>query len=124
MINKILSFIASFIMLFQFMFPAVPAVKQSPDMLKEPQPQSNPLRTFDKIEGVSGSEFYIERPATELKEVKASQFGVDANKADNFNEIKKALEYCVNNPNTKLTFSEGTYYLDNKSQLLFKGMEN
>ncbi|MCQ2471823.1 MAG: hypothetical protein MJ147_07285 [Clostridia bacterium] len=124
MLSKILSFIASFVMLFQFMFTAVPAVKQSPDVLKEPQPQSNPLRTFDKIEGVSGSEFYIERPSTELKEVKASQFGVDANKADNFNEIKKALEYCANNPNTKLTFSEGTYYLDNKSQLLFKGMRN
>lgn len=124
MLVKFLSFIASFLMLFELLFPAQVQKKESPEVLKEPQPEYNAHRSFDKIEGADGAVFYIERPAGELNEINVSAFGMNPEKADNFQELKAALNYCKNHPNTKLKFESGTYYLDNKDALPFLDFEN
>lgn len=124
MITKIISVIASLIMLFQFAFPAQQELKISDNVLKEPEPQSSTFRTSDKIIGAGGSEFYIQRPSQNLKEVNVSQFGMSPEKSDNFNEFKSALAYCKQNPGTKLVFDKGTYYLDNKSALTLNGCKD
>lgn len=112
MLVKFLSLIASFLMLFEFLFPAQVQKKESPEVLKEPQPEYNANRSFDKIEGADGAVFYIERPAGELNEISVSAFGMSPERKDNFQELKAALNYCKNHPNTKLRFESGTYYLD------------
>lgn len=124
MIIKFLSLLASFLMLFQFVFPKESEIKKSDDILKEQPPQNSDLRTADKITGAGDSEFYIERPSDNLKEINASQFGMSPEKADNFNELKSAVAYCRSNPGTKLVLDKGTYYLDNKSALAFSGCKD
>ncbi len=124
MLVKILSLFASFLMLFDFLFPVDTPRKESPDVLSEPRPEYNELRYADKITGAGGSEFYIERPSDNLKEVNASQFGMNPEKEDNFNELKNALGYLKNNPGTKLVLDNGTYYLDNKSALTLNGCKD
>ena len=122
--SKFLSFIAAFLMLFQFAFPAVPSVKESEKVLIEAEPESNEMRTYDKINGVGGSVFYIARPSDNLNVVNASDFGMNSDKADNYNELKSALDYCRTHPNTKLVIDNGIYYLDNKAALSLVGSEN
>lgn len=124
MLTKLLALLASFLMLFQSAFPKEAEIRKSDDVLKEQPPQTSSLRTSDKITGAAGSEFYIERPSKNLKEVNASQFGMSPEKADNFNEFKAALAYCRSNPNTKLVLGSGSYYLDNKATISINGFNN
>lgn len=124
MLIKFLSFIASFLMLFQFLFPASPETKISDEVLKESPPEYNSYRTYDKITGVGGSEFYIERPSENLNTVNASDFGISPEKEDNYSAFLSALDYCRRNPNTRLVLGGGRYYLDNKSTISLNGFNN
>ena len=124
MLCRIVSFFASFLMLFQFMFPKEAESKISPEPLKETPPEYNEMKTFDKINGAGGSEFYIERPSDKIKEINASQFGVSAENPDNFSALKSAFDYCMKNPNTKLKIDDGVYYVDNKSTFALREAEN
>lgn len=124
MFVKIFSMLASFLMLFQFAFPAQPELKKSADVLKESEPEYNSFKTADKINGVYESVFYIERPSENVNEINASVFGMNPENADNFVQLKNALAYCKSNPNTRLKFDEGVYYLDNKSSLVLHGFDN
>lgn len=124
MLVKLFSLIASFLMLFQFAFPAVPPVKESEGVLMESKPEANAFRTYDEINGAGGSVFYIARPAGELNTVNASNFGMSPENADNFNEFKAAIEYCRMNPNTKLVIDSGEYYIDNRETFKLYGLKN
>ena len=122
--TRFFSLIASFLMLFQFAFPKEAVLPASGEPLTESKPEYNKHRTADKIDGVGGSVFFIERPSDNLNEVKASDFGISAGKSDNFQEFKAAIGYCRENPGTKLVFDGGTYYLDNKSTLSLRGCKD
>lgn len=124
MLVKIIAFFASFLMLFQFIFPEEAELKESGDILKESKPEYNELRTADEINGVGGSVFYIERPSDNLNEVYASDFGMSPDKSDNYQEFLNALAYCRSNPDTKLVLGSGRYYLDNKNTISLNGFKN
>ena len=122
--SKFLSFIAAVLMLFQFAFPPVPPVRESDSVLIESEPKNNEMRKYDKINGAGGSVFYIARPSGNLNVINASDFGMNPEKADNYNELKSALDYCRSHPNTKLVIDNGIYYLDNKASLSLVGFKN
>ncbi|MBP9989461.1 MAG: hypothetical protein KBT46_08180 [Ruminococcus sp.] len=124
MFIKIISLITSFLMLFQFAFPIEPELKKSDNVLREPEPQFNSLRTYDKINGAAQSDFYIERPNENLNEIKASDFGMSVGRKDNYPAFKSALDYCKANPGTKLIFDKGTYYFNNISALKLNGFRD
>lgn len=107
MFLKIISFIASFFVLFS----SSAVLPESPDVLIEYASSLSENRTADEINGVNGTKFYIERPLTSsLNEVNASLFGLSQDKEDNFEAFQSALNYCSENPGTRLVIDKGTYY--------------
>lgn len=107
MLLKIISFIASIIL----MFTPSAALPQNPDVLEETLDNLSENRTADEINGANGTRFYIQRPkADKLNEVNASDFGLSEKNADNFDAFQSALNYCSQHPQTKLVIDKGTYY--------------
>ncbi len=106
MLIKIVSFIASIILMFT---PSV-AMPEKPDVLVETLDNLSENRTADKINGANGTRFYIQRPkADKLNEVNAADFGLSEENEDNFAAFQSALNYCSQNPQTKLVIDKGTY---------------
>ena len=106
MLLKIVSFIASIILIFT---PSVAAPEKG-DVLIETLACTNESRTADKIDGANGTTFYIQRPnADKLNTVNASDFGLSENNEDNFEAFQSALNYCSQHPQTKLVIDKGTY---------------
>ena len=124
MIERIISALAAFLMLFSFAFPAEPERKEKSLKTAEPAPAESNDRTYDKIEGVEGADFYIARPGKALNTVNASDFGMLPENADNYPALKNALEYCADHPGTRLFIPGGEYYLDNRETLSLSGCEN
>ena len=107
MLLKLVSFIASILLL----FTSSVTVPQKPDVLVEVLDNLNENRTADEINGANGTKFYIQRPKSEkLTEVNASDFGLSESNEDNFTAFQNALNYCSQNPQTKLVIDNGTYY--------------
>lgn len=128
MLLKIVSFIASILMMFSSSAP-LPQIGEvlveSPDTLSE-------NRTADEINGASGTRFYIQRPKSEkLNEINASEFGLSEDNADNYEAFQSALDYCSQHPQTKLIIDKGTYYFrspdgldaNNCTDLLIEGSD-
>ena len=91
MLLKIVSFIASIILLF---VPSA-ALPETPDVLIEKLDNLSENRTADEINGANGTKFYIQRPKAEkLNEVNASDFGLSESSEDNFEAFQNALNYC------------------------------
>ncbi|MBQ2759281.1 MAG: hypothetical protein IJE93_05885, partial [Clostridia bacterium] len=73
MLLKLVSFIASIVLLFM----SSVTVPQKPDVLVEVLDNLSENRTADEINGALGTRFYIQRPKSEkLTEVNASDFGL------------------------------------------------
>ena len=107
MLLKIVSFIASVILMFT---PSV-SLPEKPDVLVETLDNLSENRTADEINGANGTKFHIQRPkADKLNEVNASAFGLSEDNADNFEAFQSALNYCSQHPQTKLVIDKGTYY--------------
>ena len=107
MLLKLVSFIASILLL----FTSSVTVPQKPDVLVEVLDNLSENRTADEINGANGIKFYIQRPKSEkLTEVNASDFGLSESNEDNFTAFQNALNYCSQNPQTKLVIDNGTYY--------------
>lgn len=128
MLQKIISFIASIILLFT---PSA-ALPEKPDVLIETLDNLSDTRTADEINGASGTRFYIQRPKSEkLNEVNAADFGLSEDNKDNFAAFQSALDYCSKNPQTKLIIDKGTYYFrsvngldaNNCTDLLIEGSD-
>ncbi len=128
MLLKIVSFIASIILIFT---PSVAAPEKG-DVLIETLACTNESRTADKIDGANGTTFYIQRPnADKLNTVNASDFGLSENNEDNFEAFQSALNYCSQHPQTKLVIDKGTYYFrstngldaNNCTDLLIEGSD-
>lgn len=125
MLVKIVALFASFIMLFVNLFSTQPSLVESGDVLIEEKPVANELRTYDELNGAAGSKFYIERPkADALKVVNGSDFGMDAEKEDNYEAFKAALDYCKSNSGTYLKLNEGIYKINNKETFNLQGLKD
>ena len=114
MLKRIVSFIASIILLFtqEVSLPDTPEVLvETPDSLIE-------NRTADEINGANGTRFYIQRPKSDiLNVVNAADFGLSESNEANFEAFQDALDYCSQHPQTKLIINNGEYYFKSLSGL-------
>ena len=107
MLLKIVSFIASIVLL----FTSSATIPDKSDVLVEELVNLSENRTADEINGANGTKFYIQRPkADKLNEVNAADFGLSEENEDNFAAFQSALNYCSQHPQTKLVIDKGTYY--------------
>ena len=114
MLLKLVSVIASIFLFFM----SATAMPESPGVLIETLDKLSKSRYADEINGVNGTKFYIQRPKDEsLNEVNASEFGLFESNKDNFEAFQKALDYCSQNPKTKLVIDRGTYYFRSENGL-------
>ncbi len=114
MLLKLISFIASILLLFTSSSITPPAS----DVIVEALDNLSESRTADEINGANGTHFYIQRPKAEkLTEINASDFGLSEENEDNFSAFQSALEYCSQHPQTKLIVDKGTYYFRSENGL-------
>ncbi|MBO5360698.1 MAG: hypothetical protein J6B25_07660 [Clostridia bacterium] len=107
MLLKLISFIASILLL----FASAPTLPDKPDVLVEELDNLSENRSADEINGANGTRFYIQRPREEkMNAVNASDFGLSEENEDNFSAFQSALNYCAAHPRTKLVIDKGTYY--------------
>ncbi|MBR5498352.1 MAG: hypothetical protein IKV76_10275 [Clostridia bacterium] len=128
MLLKIVSFIASIVLL----FTSSVAMPERGEVHSESLDNLSENRTADEINGANETRFYIQRPKTDkLNEVNAAYFGLSENNEDNFAAFQSALDYCSKNPQTKLVINKGTYYFrsingldaNNCTDLLIEGSD-
>ena len=73
------------------------------NLAAESEPTTDEMRTYDRVDGVNDSAFYIARPNEKsCRSVNASDFGVSTAADDNYSAFCKAIEYCKANPNITL----------------------
>ncbi len=107
MLLKIVAAIASVILF----FTSSVAMPGNSEEIKETLGELSGSRMADEITGVGETKFYIQRPVSgKLKSVNASKFGLSEKNNDNYTAFQKALNYCSENPQTKLVINKGTYY--------------
>ncbi len=124
MFDKIISIIISLLVSIQFFnFSFIPKIEKEA-VLTENVPSVNQYQKFDKITGVSGTEFYIIRPDENLSVADASKFGLSELNADNTESLENAIEFCRSNPNTVLNIKKGTYYFSPKKPISLSEMRN
>ncbi len=117
MIKKFISLIASVILLFTSS-AEIPVIKS---VLKEAEPQADEYRFYDEINGTNGTTFYIGQPDEDsLNTVNAEVFGLSETAEDNFTAFQSALDFCRENPHTKLVINKGTYYFRNTESLVIR----
>jgi len=107
MFLRLVSFIASILLL----FTSSSAMPNESEVFVEVLNILSENRTVDEINGAGGTKFYIQRPkSNRLNEVNAAEFGLSESNEDNFDAFQNALNYCSQNPRTKLVIDKGTYY--------------
>ena len=83
------------------------------------------MRTYDRVDGVNDSVFYIARPNEKsCRSVNASDFGVSTAADDNYSAFCKAIEYCKANPNITLKVDGGKYYFRTDKAIMLDGLKN
>lgn len=91
----------------------------------ENEPTADETRTYDRVDGVNDSVFYIARPNEKnYKTVNASDFGVSTAADDNYSAFCKAIEYCKANPNITLKVDGGKYYFRTDKSIMLDGLKN
>lgn len=95
------------------------------NLAAESEPTTDEIRTYDRVDGVNDSVFYIARPNEKnYKTVNASDFGVSTAADDNYSAFCKAIEYCKANPNTTLKVDGGKYYFRTDKSIMLDGLKN
>lgn len=95
------------------------------NLAAESEPTTDEMRTYDRVDGVNDSVFYIARPNEKnYKTVNASDFGVSTAADDNYSEFCKAIEYCKANPNITLKVDGGKYYFRTDKAIMLDGLKN
>ncbi len=94
-------------------------------LIIEKEPTADEARSYDRVDGVNNSTFYIARPnENHYKTVNASDFGVSTAANDNYSAFCKAIEYCKANPNTTLKIDGGKYSFRTDSAIILDGLKN
>lgn len=95
------------------------------NLAAESEPTTDEMRTYDRVDGVNDSVFYIARPNEKnYKTVNASDFGVSTAADDNYSAFCKAIEYCKANPNITLKVDGGKYYFQTDKAIMLDGLKN
>lgn len=95
------------------------------NLAAESEPTADEVRTYDRVDGVNDSVFYIARPNEKnYKIVNASDFGVSTDTNDNYAAFCSAIEYCKANPNTILKVDGGKYYFRTDKAIVLNGLKN
>ena len=126
MTQTFLCIITSILMLVAPIFNLKPTPITMPENLAaESEPTTDEIRTYDRVDGVNDSVFYIARPNEKnYKTVNASDFGVSTAADDNYSAFCKAIEYCKANPNTTLKVDGGKYYFRTDKSIMLDGLKN
>lgn len=95
------------------------------NLAAESEPTTDEMRTYDRVDGVNDSIFYIARPNEKsCRSVNASDFGVSTAADDNYTAFCKAIEYCKANPNITLKVDGGKYYFRTDKAIMLDGLKN
>ena len=95
------------------------------NLAAESKPTTDEVRTYDRVDGVNDSVFYIARPNEKrCRSVNASDFGVSTAADDNYSAFCKAIEYCKANPNITLKVDGGKYYFRTDKSIMLDGLKN
>ncbi len=95
------------------------------NLAAESEPTTDEMRTYDRVDGVNDSVFYVARPNEKsCRSVNASDFGVSTAADDNYSTFCKAIEYCKANPNIMLKVDGGKYYFRTDKSIMLDGLEN
>ena len=126
MTQTILCIITSILMLVAPIFNLKPTPITMPENLAaESEPTTDEMRTYDRVDGVNDSVFYIARPNEKsCRSVNASDFGVSTAADDNYSAFCKAIEYCKANPNITLKVDGGKYYFRTDKAIMLDGLKN
>lgn len=126
MTQTILCIITSILMLVAPIFNLKPTPITMPENLAaESEPTTDEVRTYDRVDGVNDSVFYIARPNEKsCRSVNASDFGVSTAADDNYSAFCKAIEYCKANPNITLKVDGGKYYFRTDKAIMLDGLKN
>ena len=126
MTQTFLCIITSILMLVAPIFNLKPTPITMPENLAaESEPTTDEMRTYDRVDGVNDSVFYIARPNEKsCRSVNASDFGVSTAADDNYSAFCKAIEYCKANPNITLKVDGGKYYFRTDKAIMLDGLKN
>lgn len=126
MTQTFLCIITSILMLVAPIFNLKPTPITMPENLAaESEPATDEMRTYDRVDGVNDSVFYIARPNEKsCRSVNASDFGVSTAADDNYSAFCKAIEYCKANPNITLKVDGGKYYFRTDKAIMLDGLKN
>ena len=126
MTQTFLCIITSILMLVAPIFNLKPTPITTPENLAaESEPTTDEMRTYDRVDGVNDSVFYIARPNEKsCRSVNASDFGVNTAADDNYSAFCKAIEYCKANPNITLKVDGGKYYFRTDKSIMLDGLKN
>ena len=126
MTQTFLCIITSILMLVAPIFNLKPTPITMPENLAaESEPTTDEVRTYDRVDGVNDSVFYIARPNEKrCRSVNASDFGVSTAADDNYSAFCKAIEYCKANPNITLKVDGGKYYFRTDKAIILDGLKN
>lgn len=126
MTQTLLCIITSFLMLVAPIFKLEPTPIAVPENLAlESEPTADNSHTYDRVDGVNDSAFYIARPNEKnYKTVNASDFGVSTDANDNYTAFCSAIEYCKANPNTILKVDGGKYFFRTDKAIMLDGLKN
>ena len=126
MTQTLLCIVTSFLMLIAPIFKIEPTPVAPPENLAlENEPTTDEMRTYDRVNGVNDSVFYIARPNEKsCRSVNASNFGVSTAADDNYSAFCKAIEYCKANPNITLKVDGGKYYFRTDKAIMLDGLKN
>ena len=95
------------------------------NLAAESEPTTDEMRTYDRVDGVNDSVFYIARPNEKsCRSVNASDFGVSTAADDNYSAFCKAIEYCKANPNITLKVDGGKYYFRTDKAIMLDSLKN
>ena len=95
------------------------------NLAAESEPTTDEVRTYDRVDGINDSVFYIARPNEKsCRSVNASDFGVSTAADDNYSAFCKAIEYCKANPNITLKVDGGKYYFRTDKAIMLDGLKN
>ena len=126
MTQTFLCIITSILMLVAPIFNLKPTpITMSENLAAESEPTTDEMRTYDRVDGVNDSAFYIARPNEKsCRSVNASDFGVSTAADDNYSAFCKAIEYCKANPNITLKVDGGKYYFRTDKSIMLNGLKN
>jgi len=125
MTQSFFAFLTAFFMLFSSLFGLGQSQIPTENLAAESAPEYDEYSTYDKIDGVNDSVFYIKRPdKNAYTTVYAAQFGMSESADDNYSAFSAAIDYCRNNPYTHLVIAGGKYFFRTDKPLSVTGLKN